>query len=1049
MNKEKIQLISEFENPTNNYRGKPFWSWNGELDRDELIRQTHIMKDMGLGGYFMHSRSGLITEYLSDEWFYYINTVADESEKIGMQAWLYDEDRWPSGSAGGMVTRDRKYSMKSLYLYEYEIGKDFTPDGDTVAIFVGMVDGINLWEYTQVDIENESIENAAQRLDVKTGELRILHFCVVPDKSDSNYNGETYIDTMNVEATNRFIELTHEKYKQKCGHRIGTSIKGIFTDEPHRGHCLDKIASEDGVMSCPMCYTDKIFEQFNHRYGYDPLPLLPELFYRYKGNTVAPIKLNYIDLANNLFIENFAVPIKKWCDENNMIFTGHVLHEDSLMCQTSPNGSVMRFYEHMHAPGIDCLSEHNRCYWIVKQLSSVARQLGKKWMLSELYGATGWDLNFKFHKAIGDWQTLFGINLRCHHLSWYTMEGESKRDYPASILHQSPWWKEYSRVEDYFARFGAIISSGDPMCDLLVINPIESLWCQAYIGWADWIINKSPDVEPFERRYSQLFHILAENQIDFDYGEEQMLGQHAEVRIIDSVPYLCVGQMKYKSVIVANMLTIRKSTIELLKEFMSLGGKVIFAGETPKYIDAIESDKTSCIANSTNAIRVDFDECGIISAVNACIGESIKVLNDNAAAKEVFVQTRKLDNSYLICAINTNTKKSLENLTLKFRYDGKNNINIWDMESGERYSITQKCKVSEGYLYIPFSLESSGSICIEITKDNDELPSKCEYYYISSHKIVDEQFEYSLNEDNICVLDMAEWKINNGEWHNVDEVLKVDSKIRDCFEIEHRGGCMLQPWFAKQFDTHIYGKVCLKYRFFIETMPKSRIILACERPMLNTYTVNGHKLEYNPKDGFWIDECFKKIYIEPAYLRSGENEICVDLDFARTSNIEALYLVGDFGVEIKNNSPYLTSMPQKIFFGRLDRQNLPFYTGKVTYKLTKEQYAVPSESRYERVLLHPTKFTGACVTVDCGGKEQILAFEPYLADVTDAYNRGDDIYITVVGTRRNTFGPLHLIPAIQGAYSPESFVTQGDNWTYDYSLIDSGIEGIELILQKK
>ena len=76
------------------------------------------MKEMGLGGYFMHSRTGLITEYLGDEWFDLINQVADAAEADGMEAWLYDEDRWPSGSAGGKVTTDPQYRMKSLYVYE-------------------------------------------------------------------------------------------------------------------------------------------------------------------------------------------------------------------------------------------------------------------------------------------------------------------------------------------------------------------------------------------------------------------------------------------------------------------------------------------------------------------------------------------------------------------------------------------------------------------------------------------------------------------------------------------------------------------------------------------------------------------------------------------------------------------------------------------------------------------------------------------------------------------------------------------------------------------
>ena len=103
------QIKQVFLSPSVEYRGKPFWSWNGELRGEELVRQAHIMKEMGLGGYFMHSRAGLITEYLGEEWFDLINEVADAAEADGMEAWLYDEDRWPSGSAGGKVTVDPQY----------------------------------------------------------------------------------------------------------------------------------------------------------------------------------------------------------------------------------------------------------------------------------------------------------------------------------------------------------------------------------------------------------------------------------------------------------------------------------------------------------------------------------------------------------------------------------------------------------------------------------------------------------------------------------------------------------------------------------------------------------------------------------------------------------------------------------------------------------------------------------------------------------------------------------------------------------------------------
>lgn len=108
------ELFTAFQNPGAVWRGKPFWAWNGRLDKTELLRQVHVMKEMGLGGFFMHSRVGLVTEYLGDEWFECINACADEAEKLGMEAWLYDEDRWPSGSAGGLVTQNPEFRMRFL-----------------------------------------------------------------------------------------------------------------------------------------------------------------------------------------------------------------------------------------------------------------------------------------------------------------------------------------------------------------------------------------------------------------------------------------------------------------------------------------------------------------------------------------------------------------------------------------------------------------------------------------------------------------------------------------------------------------------------------------------------------------------------------------------------------------------------------------------------------------------------------------------------------------------------------------------------------------------
>ena len=89
---KSTDLISAFCRPV------PFWSWNDKLEPDELRRQIGAMQDAGMGGFFMHARGGLETEYLSEDWFRAVEASVDEAKKRGMQAWCYDENGWPAAS---------------------------------------------------------------------------------------------------------------------------------------------------------------------------------------------------------------------------------------------------------------------------------------------------------------------------------------------------------------------------------------------------------------------------------------------------------------------------------------------------------------------------------------------------------------------------------------------------------------------------------------------------------------------------------------------------------------------------------------------------------------------------------------------------------------------------------------------------------------------------------------------------------------------------------------------------------------------------------------
>ena len=200
-------------------------------------------------------------------------------------------------------------------------------------------------------------------------------------------------------------------------------------------------------------------------------------------------------------------------------------------------------------------------------------------MLSELYGVTNWDFDFRGHKLQGDWQAALGVTVRVPHLTWTSMAGEAKRDYPASIGSQSPWYREYSYLEDHFARVNTAMTRGKPLVRLGVIHPIESYW----LYWGPK--NQTSGIrEEMDANFRHLTEWLLYNTIDFDFLCESLLplltGQTEDTG--SSFPRLKVGEMEYDAVLVSNCHTLRSTTLNILEKFKQQGGRVIFTGSLRK-----------------------------------------------------------------------------------------------------------------------------------------------------------------------------------------------------------------------------------------------------------------------------------------------------------------------------------------------------------------------------------------------------------------------------------------------------------------------------------
>lgn len=138
-----LSLLKSAVTPEAEWRSAPFWALNGDLQPEELRKQIRGFHEVGLGGFYLHARTGLETPYLSEKWFECIDAAVDEAKKLNMEAWLYDEDRFPSGFGGGLITCDPKYRAKGITLKELsfdDAAAEKLPE-TTLVLFAAKVNG--------------------------------------------------------------------------------------------------------------------------------------------------------------------------------------------------------------------------------------------------------------------------------------------------------------------------------------------------------------------------------------------------------------------------------------------------------------------------------------------------------------------------------------------------------------------------------------------------------------------------------------------------------------------------------------------------------------------------------------------------------------------------------------------------------------------------------------------------------------------------------------------------------------------------------------------
>lgn len=968
-------LSKDFNNPPMDYRTAPFSVWNGEVTDAEIDRTLNELKEAGSGGAFIHPRPGLITEYLGNEWFSLFGHALQTGKRLGLNIWIYDENSYPSGFAGGHVPAQMPESYdqgQGLALTKVQMLGE-----ETDACFICLKkDGERFVDITANMAEHKGL----------AGEY-YLYNKIGMGRSDW-YGGYSYVDLLQPGVTEKFIEVTMEGYEKNFKDEFGTGIKGVFTDEPN-------IATPGGLR-----WTPDLFDVFKQKWGYDLKPLLPLL--EEEVGDWKRVRHNYMETLLQLFIDRWSKPYHQYCEENNLIWTGHYWEHGWPRMNDGPDNMAMYAWHQM--PGIDMLfNQFNEESPVaqfgnvraVKELRSVANQMGNIRTLSETYGGGGWDETFKDFKRLGDWEYVLGVNFMNQHLSHMTLTGARKYDYPPVFTYHSPWWEDYKPLNDYFARLSLVMSKGIQQNDILVIEPNSTLW--SYYSHT----KETPKLMEIGQTFQSFVTELEKSQIEYDLGSENIIKDHGRV---DRDRFV-VGKAGYTTVVLPPMMeTLNKPTFDLLKEFVKQGGCVVAFAE-PNLVDGSEEPELKNLLDYTSVIRLkDLKE------EKACNLFGPKNCDFSFQGGDLYHHRRQFKDGQLLFLVNSSMDEATKGtITLS----GKSVVQM-DAEDGRIYHYPSEVK--EGKLSLPFRLEPAASLLLFITDSKQKgYPEKPVQVNMASVKAIG-GLQISRIRDNALNIDFCDLTINGRTTKDVYFANAADMVYREFGFINGN------PWNSSvQYkrnildrDTFSCGGFTVAYHFKVnDNFDYSCMKLVTERPELFSVKVNGKQVKQVPGE-WWLDRSFG-VYKMGELVKQGMNTI--ELSVAPMSiyaEIEPVYIIGDFSVVPESKGWSIDAPIKNLELGSWKEQKHPFYSWGVSYA---KNYNIKSPEGTYAVRLNDWEGTVAEVYVN-GLKAGIIYSDPYCLDVTPYMKQGNNsVEVHVIGSHKNLLGPHYRNPG-SGIASP-------------------------------
>lgn len=978
MSKSYKEMVELFNNPSSDYNPVTMWFWNDKVTKEGITKQLLEFREQGILEFFVHPNEGAQFEYLSDEYMELVKHAVCEAKRLGMKYWIYDEYDWPSGSAGGILTRDYpQYRQQELwaipmdaqagayYWNIYRKGKFVGAQRVTekngryyVADVSDKMKVKQVGEFVDVEYVGDSVTNENIFVYIAS----YVESVIPTNRTKPGVQAHSgYLDMLSYEAVGKFIELTHEKYKAWVGDEFGKTVPGVFTDEPTTMYHFN------GVAIGP--WNDEFAAEFEKRRGYSLLDNL----YALCNKTITPfdvkVRNDYRKTIKEVYHRNFTEQIANWCKKNDLKLTGHYGGEE-VMGGYFFQGDMQEELMKMDIPGMDTIwcsdkIEDNNYNIAGKLVSGAAKYAGKDRVLSETYTCSYWSLKMPAIKRVANRLLVTGANMLQYMGAWYAAEDRCKWPGPAYSF-QNPIYQYFGKFGSYVSSLQSLSAATKPYSKVLMLIPLA----EAISRYSVVPEERNCDGTDVQRIYEDTLNTLLFEGIGFDLLSDNLAGL---AKLNNGT--LSINEYEYDCVILPKMKRINESTAKIIDGLKNSGVKIIFVGDVPE-VEVDNGEETGYKFSfaplfETNSVKVSKDGNVYLVTPDAFpvnMADYRKAIAEITGNKALNIDTE--DRIYIAPRSNENCEvyyiANDENRETVATVDALPGLKLYNAETRKE----KECTVSGGRAKIvlaPYEL-----VLGLRDKNSAEVIKTNTIEETIKDETVIEKYDFVATEGNQLPIKYEVYDSETDMWWPCEKFV-LSNKV-----------------YVKA-----NGKYKLRATFNVEKMPE-KLFLHGEAKSIDKLLLNDAEVKMDINIRTWTDYESKTEVTN--LVKLGENTLeldCTARNCSYTQGVPFMMVTGDFGLD-ENDT--ITELPTTVNSNGWENNGFTYYSGEGVYKM---EYT--AEKDFEKAYICLGTDDVAKIYVN-GQMAACRLWEPYKVDITNLLNKGkNNIEVHITATRGNMF----------------------------------------------